>query len=134
MHRRYKGKAELKIAELPFMPEEQNAVRYAQEAIKANGVFKGLLPEGEYSIVDQRFSLKQGSNPVSLNLVPPKGPPLITNIGSRFDIGASYGNAGEAQGNAVSADHLGVLVPNGVGMTLDMQIRFISQPKLDTMA
>jgi len=125
MHRRYKGKAELKIDELPFMPEEQNAVRYAQESIKEKGGFTGLLPIGEYSIVDQRFSLKQGAPPVAINLVPPKGPPLITHIGSRIDIGAAYGSAGQAQGNAINSDPFGGAGPRlGVGMTMDIREKF----------
>ena len=61
INRSYQGEKELKIAQLPFLPEEADALKRAQKMLEEKGEFRGMLPLGEYTIGDVSFSL-QGQN------------------------------------------------------------------------
>ncbi|MEC7987991.1 MAG: hypothetical protein VX278_22680 [Myxococcota bacterium] len=104
----YKENSDLNIKEIPFMPEEQDAVKYAQKAIKENKRFKGLLPFGEYSIGDKQFELSKIEYPdtpdelkaiaMSIKIAPPPAPPLISYMGPRVVMGMAYTQATSASG------------------------------------
>lgn len=58
INRTYKGDTELKIGQLPFLPEENDALKRAQKMLAANGEYRGMLPLGEYTIGDVSFTLE----------------------------------------------------------------------------
>ena len=104
----YKENSDLNIKELPFMPEEQDSVKYAQKAIKENKRFRGLLPFGEYTIGDKEFTISKIEYPATddelktsamlIKVAPPPAPPLISYMGPRVALGMAYTQATEASG------------------------------------
>lgn len=52
--------AELVATEMPFDPNQRKAVEAAIESAKADGIFVGLLPSGEYTFATQSFQVQPG--------------------------------------------------------------------------
>jgi len=50
--------AELCIEEMPFNPQQANAVEFAQERIRETGVFHGFLPPGRYTLAGTSFTVE----------------------------------------------------------------------------
>lgn len=51
---------ELGTAEMPFDPNQRNAVEAAIKSARADGIFVGMLPKGDYTFGGQRFSVEPG--------------------------------------------------------------------------
>ena len=47
--------------EMPFAPDEQEAIRQAQKQLGKERAFQGLLPLGEYMIDGERFEIVNSS-------------------------------------------------------------------------
>lgn len=52
--------AELLVDEMPFDPNQRKAVEAAQESVRRDGIFVGMLPKGDYSFATQRFTVEPG--------------------------------------------------------------------------
>ena len=51
---------ELTIAMMPFLPDQQLALAFAQQMIQDNRKFQGYLPFGDYQMGETSFSVSQG--------------------------------------------------------------------------
>lgn len=45
----------------PFAPEQRRSIEFADKTIKETGSFTGLLPEGDYTLADQSFTVNAGT-------------------------------------------------------------------------
>jgi len=52
--------AELTTVELPFDPNQRNAVEAAIKSAATDGIFVGMLPKGDYVFASQPFSVEPG--------------------------------------------------------------------------
>lgn len=53
---------DLVAKEMPFAPDERKSVEYAMTVVAGAGSFKGMLPEGEYTVGDQTFKVTPGQD------------------------------------------------------------------------
>ncbi len=51
---------ELEIEEMPFDPNQRKAVEAAQESVRRDGIFVGMLPRGAYRFASQGFTVEPG--------------------------------------------------------------------------
>lgn len=51
---------ELTFDEMPFDPDQRMAVEAAQERVRKEGAFTGLLPRGSYAFASQSFTVEPG--------------------------------------------------------------------------
>ena len=110
----YDGDRELKMAELPFMPEEQDAYNRAKRILADKGQFAGMLPVGEYSIGETAFLIAAGEEPEPVRI---RNPGAGVSVGPRIDLGTAFAQAGEAQADSGlnAAEFGGVGTRVGVG-------------------
>jgi len=62
--------ADLRIEEMPFNPQQANAIGYAQERVRDTGEFRGYLPAGSYTLAGASFAVQVtgvGGVPVMVN-------------------------------------------------------------------
>ncbi len=82
----------LEAAVMPFDPDQRKAVDAAIAAISDNGIFVGMLPEGEFTFSGQQFRVEPGISvrievsprvrrhgPIAPVIVYPDGPPPSAN-------------------------------------------------------
>lgn len=55
-----KSNRELKPAAMPFAPDQRSAIEFAAARIAKKGKFEGWLPKGDYTLGDQKFTVKPG--------------------------------------------------------------------------
>ena len=113
----YDGDRELKMTELPFMPEEQDAYNRAKRMLADKGQFAGMLPVGEYSIGETAFLIAAGEEPGPVRI---RNPGAGVSVGPRIDLGTAFAQAGEAQADSGlnAAEFGGVGTRVGVGVDL----------------
>ena len=129
----YKEDFSLNIARMPMIAEEQKAIKYAQNKIKRDRSFKGMLPFGSYTIADKAFTLGETNYPESSSafldvekivIKPPPAPSLVQKMGPRVFLGAGYSGAGTptqmAEKNPTSFGGLGIRAALG----WQIQLRF----------
>ena len=64
----------LEAVEMPFLPDQQQAIAYAQEVLASGERFKGMLPFGEYTMGAATFSVqKQDEDSVQKFKISEKG-------------------------------------------------------------
>ena len=61
---------ELTIAMMPFLPDQQLALAFAQQMIQDNRKFEGYLPFGDYTMGETSFSVSQGDSDVVVVVKP----------------------------------------------------------------
>ena len=110
--RSYKEDASLEIAELPFMPEEQDVYKQAKEILAEDGRFKGMLPAGEYKIAGQSFVLPEAAmtpgQPNEPHIVKVQDQNSAITIAPRLDLGSALSKAGQLkETSALNADAFG---------------------------
>ncbi len=57
--------AQLSTDNMPFAPDQRAAVEFAIQQVQQNGYFKGLLPQGTYTLLTETFTVVPG---ISLRL------------------------------------------------------------------
>jgi hypothetical protein len=60
--------AKLVVAQMPFIPEQQDAIRRATKLLESTGRFEGLLPYGEYSVGEEKFTVIKSESVLSMSL------------------------------------------------------------------
>ena len=120
---------ELTIAMMPFFPDQQLALAFAQQAIKDNRKFQGYVPFGEYTIAGSSFTVSQGATDIVV-VVKPEGSatePVAekpnkskssneASTGLRLDLGLAAASAGTSTEAGQPTDFGGVGTRMGVGM------------------
>ena len=53
----FEGTATLTVAHLPLDPAQRQVIEAAQEELNADGVYRGLLPLGQYTVGEQPFDI-----------------------------------------------------------------------------
>jgi hypothetical protein len=117
---------ELTIAMMPFLPDQQLALVFAQQMIQDNRKFKGYLPFGDYTMGETSFSVSQGDTDVVV-VVKPAGSidavakaeeanPSKNATSMRFDLGFAASNAGTSDLVGQPVDFGGVGTRMGVGI------------------
>lgn len=65
--------------DMPFAPEEQKAIAWAQARLAGTRAFMGLLPLGEYAVADQRFEVVAGAPMLEVRVgTPPEAGTVVT--------------------------------------------------------
>ncbi len=136
---------ELTIAMMPFFPDQQLALAFAQQQIQENRKFQGYIPFGEYTIAGSTFTVAQGDRDIVVVAKPvgaaksdvvadkqDSGNPNKGNkqqkpskdssgTGLRLDLGvagasaAESSEAGQAQGFGGVGTRIGVGINYGLG-------------------
>ena len=122
---------ELTIAMMPFFPDQQLALAFAQQSIQESRKFQGYIPFGEYTIGGSSFAVSQGDRDVVVVVRPegsaskpvakkPKKSKTDKGDGSasgvRFDFGLAASSAGTSTDAGQPTDFGGVGTRVGVGM------------------
>jgi hypothetical protein len=114
----YEVLPELTVSEMPFFPEQQQAIAFAKKALEEDRVFKGMLPKGEYSIGSETFNVQPRKEMQVINVVENL---TLAYVGPRLDVGASMGRAGEADSEQLnSAPFGGTGTRIGVGVDVGL--------------
>ena len=113
---------ELTIAMMPFLPDQQLALAFAQQMIQDNRKFQGYLPFGDYQMGETSFSVSQGDSGAVV-VVKPAGAtdavaeaegskPSQNATSLRFDLGFAASSAGssDAVGQPVDFGGMGTRV------------------------
>ncbi len=69
---KYKGDSTLKVAVMPFAPDQRAAIDTAMAQIAETGSYDGPLPAGEYTLGDQTFVVEAGKPLQTVNLLSDK--------------------------------------------------------------
>lgn len=143
---------ELTIAMMPFFPDQQLALVFAQQAIQENRKFQGYIPFGEYTIAGSTFKVEQGNSGVTV-VVRPEGAGKAKDkvakgdsekskdtgsgsksagdgaVGLRIDLGLAAANAGttEQTGQAQAFGGVGTRVGVGVGYGLSDALSVVAE-------
>ncbi len=143
---------ELTIAMMPFFPDQQLALAFAQQAIQENRKFQGYIPFGEYTIAGSTFKVEQGNSGVTV-VVRPEGAGKAKDkvakgdsekskdtgsgsksagdgaVGLRIDLGLAAANAGttEQTGQAQAFGGVGTRVGVGVGYGLSDALSVVAE-------
>jgi hypothetical protein len=64
-----KGDAKLQTLDMPIDPTQVNVIKTAQQKLVKNRKFNGLLPKGEYTFVEHKFTVNPGVN-IKLEISP----------------------------------------------------------------
>jgi hypothetical protein len=89
--RGWQGDRALVPTDPPFAPDQRAAVGWAANEMAAGRNFDGLLPEGEYTVGGQKFTVKVGAPPADVKVVPTKAErrPLLAYVGPRAELGVA---------------------------------------------
>ena len=82
----YETPPELTISEMPFFPEQQQAIAFVKKELAEKRSFAGMLPLGEYTIASKTFTVQKGQNVQTVNVSEEFS---LAYIGPRLDIGAA---------------------------------------------
>lgn len=110
---------------MPFFPDQQLAIAFADKQLKTNRRFKGMLPLGEYTVGGATFNLQKGMSGVQKVKVTESM--ALGELNPRIDIGLSGANAGAASGDAGNAEALafgGYGTRIGAGVSMKMGQKF----------
>lgn len=108
IHPRYDGPRQLVAVVPPFAPEQRANIVFVNGRIANVDTYEGLLPIGEYTVGDQKFTVVARQS-VPIVLGPPQEEPFDTQAGLRLSVGPSFTSAGSPA--AGSAE--GTLSPGG---------------------
>lgn len=144
---------ELTIAMMPFFPDQQLALAFAQQAIQENRKFQGYIPFGDYTIAGSTFKVEQGTSGVTV-VVRPEGAGKAKDkvakgdsekskstgseasksagdgaMGLRIDLGLAAANAGttDQAGQAQAFGGVGTRVGVGVGYGLSDALSVVAE-------
>lgn len=53
---------ELNRPSMPFAPDQRKAIEWAKEVVAGTGSFRGMLPQGEYTVGDRTFTVEAGAD------------------------------------------------------------------------
>ena len=123
---------ELAIGMMPFLPDQQLALAFAQQIIQQDRKFQGYLPFGDYTIAGTSFTVSQGS--ADTVVVKPEGGESSNDAvatagqsrsdegssGLRLDLGLAGSSAGSSAESGQPVDFSGVGTRIGVGMGYDI--------------
>lgn len=118
----YEIPPELQIANMPFFPDQQQAITFASKKLAANGKFKGMLPLGEYTMGSTTFSLQQGMT--GIQKVKISESVSLGEISPRINVGLSAANAGESTAGQEADPFKGYGTRLGVGLSMDLGSTF----------
>ncbi len=146
---------DLTIAMMPFFPDQQLALAFAQQSIQDNRKFQGYIPFGDYTIAGSTFTVEQGGSGVTVVVRPEgsaknsaknkekiaKGDAEKSNgsgaststgdgaMGLRVDFGLAAANAGttEQTGQAQAFGGVGTRVGVGVGYGLSDALSIVAE-------
>ena len=124
---------ELSIATMPFAPEQRNAVETAQNQLAEQKKFEGLLPLGDYTYGNQKFSIDPGGDRDSVQKIHLTADAVVssdssdgfafTYVGPRAHLGASYTVAGAPEGTQQPPSFSGIGARLGAGLEVGLGIR-----------
>ena len=130
----YEVPPKLLVSDMPFFPEQQQAIAFAQKALEEDRLFKGMLPKGEYSIGSETFTVQPGKELQVINVVESI---TLAYVGPRMDLGASIGRAGEAetdQLNSTPFGGTGTRIGVGLDVGLNEKLGVVTQVGYHGMA
>ena len=133
---------ELTIAMVPFLPDQQLALAFAQQMIQENRKFEGYVPFGDYTIAGSSFTVSQGDTGIVVVVKPDAGDRSTDSVavadpsqsrdgssGLRLDLGiagSSSGSSTEA-GQPVGFGGLGTRIGVGMGYGITDSVSVIAQ-------
>lgn len=150
---KYAGTPALDMSELPFAPDQRQAVTRAQGLVAQSRAYEGLLPFGKYTFADTSFELSASNKDLTINALgalasktptptetgatkPAKAPKEqssgggLAYIGPRVDVGGAFTNGGASGAPGVpSPDGFG-----GLGARLGLGLEVGFTPKVGVLA
>ena len=123
----YETIPELTPTAMPFFPDQQLAIAFADKKLQTTGRFKGMLPLGEYTMGAATFNLQKGMSGVQKIKVTESF--ALGGLHPRIDIGFSGANAGVSSGEneAKPFGGYGTRVGAGVSMKIGQQFGVLTQ-------
>jgi hypothetical protein len=140
---------DLNIATMPFFPDQQLALAFAQKSIQENRKFQGYVPFGEYTIAGSTFTVANGDSGEvvvvrsvgSTDAVAKKTKPKDSKkpkdstssddstVAMRLDLGVSAASAGESStvNQAQPFGGVGTRVGVGVGYGLSDALSLVAE-------
>ena len=118
---------DLTPAAMPFFPDQQQAIAFAQQQLQSTGKFKGMLPLGEYMMGTTTFNLQKDMSGVQKIKVAETI--ALGGLMPRIDLGVSGANAGVSSGEqeALPFNGYGTRIGAGVSMQVGSQYGVIAQ-------
>jgi hypothetical protein len=120
---RSKEPVRLEAATMPFAPDKRAAIAAAAAAMQATRTYSGLLPVGDYTLGEKRFTVTTASQPARIVLEGKKGPKptqeaedafRLSYVGPRVFLGPALLQAGAPSGRT-SSDGTASMVAAGPG-------------------
>lgn len=123
----YETPPDLTPTAMPFFPDQQAAIAFADKQLKTTGRFKGMLPLGEYTMGAATFNLQKGMSGVQKIKVTDSI--ALGGLQPRIDIGLSGATAGSSSGEqeALPFGGYGSRVGAGVSMKIGPKYGALAQ-------
>lgn len=122
---KYPGDRSLSISEMPFDPGQRRVIEAAQLALQNARVYTGILPVGEYTFGDKKFTISAGggaAQELALQAQSVRGDKDkggggggLSYAGPRVDLGVSYTTDSTMSGAANTLDAKGIDGRMGLG-------------------
>lgn len=104
------GEDRLQTSEVPFLPDAQAAIAFAQSELEHSALFDGYLPAGSYTFGEHRFQVVPGADTIVVSTFAPGQTSDLTIRGVSFPRRASVAGTRLSLNGAAERTKLGIAV------------------------